>query len=131
MEHAHTFPDEPTPTNLTPGDMAPFTPELMARFCEVLAETGRVTAACRAVGKHRDTVAVYGRSSRSALRIRVRARLRAHVAANFGNFRGPPDARASRARAQRRCVCCVSRPSDRRRHYEHSRRFVARSSSRP
>jgi hypothetical protein len=26
------------------------------RFCEALAETGRVTAACRAVGKHRDTI---------------------------------------------------------------------------
>ena len=44
------------PTNLTPGDNAPFTPELKARFCEVLAEKGAVTAACRAVGKHRDTI---------------------------------------------------------------------------
>src|ERR1051325_9433606 len=42
--------------NITPGDNAPFTPELMARFCEVLSETGRVTVACRAVGKHRDTI---------------------------------------------------------------------------
>lgn len=33
-----------------------FTGELMARFCEVLAETGMVTQAARAVGKHRDTV---------------------------------------------------------------------------
>lgn len=32
-----------------------FTGELMARFCEVLAETGIVTDACRAVGKDRDT----------------------------------------------------------------------------
>lgn len=48
--------DEPTPTNLTPGDNAPFTPELKVRFCEALAETGIVTAACRAVGKHRDTI---------------------------------------------------------------------------
>jgi hypothetical protein len=48
--------DEPQPTNPTPGDNAPFTPELKARFCEVLAEKGAVTAACRAVGKHRDTI---------------------------------------------------------------------------
>ena len=33
-----------------------FTGELMARFCEVLAETGMVTQAARAIGKHRDTV---------------------------------------------------------------------------
>jgi hypothetical protein len=44
------------PINLTPGDNAPFTPELKARFCEVLAEKGIITAACRAVGKHRDTI---------------------------------------------------------------------------
>jgi hypothetical protein len=49
-------PHEQTPINLTPGDNAPFTPELKARFCEALAETGLVTAACRAVGKHRDTI---------------------------------------------------------------------------
>ena len=48
--------DNPEPVNLTPGDNAPFTPELKARFCEVLAEKGIVTAACRAVGKHRDTI---------------------------------------------------------------------------
>jgi hypothetical protein len=48
--------DNPEPVNPTPGDNAPFTPELKARFCEVLAEKGIVTAACRAVGKHRDTI---------------------------------------------------------------------------
>jgi hypothetical protein len=56
MEHELTSPTAPTATNLTPGDNAPFTPELKARFCEALAETGLVTAACRAVGKHRDTI---------------------------------------------------------------------------
>ena len=44
------------PINLTPGDNAPFAPELKVRFCEALAETGLVTVACRAVGKHRDTI---------------------------------------------------------------------------
>jgi hypothetical protein len=56
MEHEHTSPNEPKPVNLTPGDNAPFAPELKVRFCEALAETGLVTVACRAVGKHRDTI---------------------------------------------------------------------------
>jgi hypothetical protein len=56
-------PQESASTNLTPGDNAPFTPELMGRFCEVLAETGRVTAACRAVGKHRDTIYAHRRTN--------------------------------------------------------------------
>jgi hypothetical protein len=56
-------PQESASTNLTPGDNAPFTPELMARFCEVLAETGRVTAACCAVGKHRDTIYAHHRTN--------------------------------------------------------------------
>jgi hypothetical protein len=56
MEHEHTSPDAHQPTNLTTGDNAPFAPELKVRFCEALAETGLVTAACRAVGKHRDTI---------------------------------------------------------------------------
>src|SRR3954466_9684737 len=56
MEHEHASPHEPQFINLTPGDNAPFTPELKARFCEALAETGLVTTACRAVGKHRDTI---------------------------------------------------------------------------
>jgi hypothetical protein len=56
MEHDNTSPTELSTTNPTPGDQAPFTPELKVRFCEALAETGRVTAACRAVGKHRDTI---------------------------------------------------------------------------
>ena len=38
-----------------------FTGELMARFCEVLAETGIVTDACRAVGRHRDTAYAHRR----------------------------------------------------------------------
>ena len=58
--HTSAAPEQPperdSPTNLTPGDNAPFTPELKVRFCEALAETGIVTAACRAVGKHRDTI---------------------------------------------------------------------------
>jgi hypothetical protein len=49
-------PNADRPPHLTPGDYAPFTPELKVRFCEALAETGLVTAACRAVGKHRDTI---------------------------------------------------------------------------
>jgi len=48
--------NNPAPIKLTPGDNAPFTPELKARFCEALAEKGVVAAACRAVGKHRDTI---------------------------------------------------------------------------
>jgi hypothetical protein len=47
---------EPTHPNSTPGDYAPFTPELKVRFLEVLADSGIVAAACRAVGKHRDTI---------------------------------------------------------------------------
>ena len=38
-----------------------FTGELMARFCEVLAETGIVSDACRAVGKNRDTAYAHRR----------------------------------------------------------------------
>lgn len=56
MYDDHASPHEPVASNPTPGDSAPFTPELKVRFCEALAETGMVTAACRAVGKHRDTV---------------------------------------------------------------------------
>ncbi len=69
MKHENESPNEPPSsksvrgtdgadgsTNLTPGDNAPFTSELKARFCDALAETGMVTAACRAVGKHRDTI---------------------------------------------------------------------------
>lgn len=56
MKYEKESPDERTTLNMTPGDYAPFTPELKVRFCEALAETGRVTAACRAVGKHRDTI---------------------------------------------------------------------------
>jgi hypothetical protein len=63
MEQENESPHESRSTNLTPGDNAPFTPELMVRFCEVLAETGRVTAACRAVGKHRDTIYAHHRSN--------------------------------------------------------------------
>ena len=63
MEQQNESPDESAPVNLTPGDNAPFTPELMARFCDVLSETGRVTAACRAVGKHRDTIYAHRRTN--------------------------------------------------------------------
>ncbi len=56
MEHDLTSPTEIAFVNPTPGDYGPFTPELKARFCDALAETGTVTAACRAVGKHRDTI---------------------------------------------------------------------------
>lgn len=45
-------PETPAPDARHDG----FTGELMARFCEVLAETGMVTQAARAVGKTRDTV---------------------------------------------------------------------------
>jgi hypothetical protein len=56
MKQNDEEPNEAASINPTPGDNAPFTPELKARFCEALAQTGLVTAACRAVGKHRDTI---------------------------------------------------------------------------
>jgi hypothetical protein len=46
----------PLDSALPAGRHDAFTPELMARFCEVLAQTGIVSRACRAVGKCRDTV---------------------------------------------------------------------------
>lgn len=44
-----------------PGRRDAFTGEMMARFCEVLAETGIVTEACRAVGISRDTAYAHRR----------------------------------------------------------------------
>ena len=61
--------------NLTPADNAPFAPELKVRFCEALAETGLVTVACRAVGKHRDTIYAHLRTDRVVLRRLRLARL--------------------------------------------------------
>jgi hypothetical protein len=63
VKHGSESPVEPRRTNLKPGDNAPFTPEPMARFREVLADTGLVAQACRAVGKHRDTAYAHRRSN--------------------------------------------------------------------